>query len=539
MASKRRKKVKKRQKALQRRRRQQHPTRTPRPVPQMPPEHADHFAMTTTGEIMQPIRLHYEVLDGNQLRAIFLTLHCLDHDAPRKRWVWLYMEEARGLSFKDTRAADNTVLGEFVFQGSTEVVLNLRSFERAAQAIELFDQLIPRTVARVAAMTISNRLLSVAEASALTSLDRYFERADVVVQAPETLVDTLKDLATRIPDERERLAAARHYMEDKAKQPVPALERFPFDYDDYDEGGIRVIEARLAPHTVMAMQHWQGNTDYTRYDLIQDMLGNVVLPKGETDRHLSKKTPVSTFGILDMGKRFLRFLYRKMYGRSLPLSTTEPSVDASLTPQLCALMRSDDYTDWLQAWDLIRDTLPESITTFGALDAFFGLHAHACSVTDLFYTLEMELHNEGLKDVRLTATRADLARWVYTHFTEESMLHLGNFRSYEAQSLWDMGQRDEAEARFQEVTEVFPNFAWGYIWWGDCYWMSDWSYVSGPDYDRAGSLYRQALANPDLDDRGGVQDRLDDLHDEQVHPENREKIKQTRLRYIQHRKTLE
>ena len=65
--------------------------------------------MTTTGEIMQPIRLHYEVLDGDQLRATFARLRCLEDDRPRKRWVWLYTEEARGLSFKDTRAADNTV----------------------------------------------------------------------------------------------------------------------------------------------------------------------------------------------------------------------------------------------------------------------------------------------------------------------------------------------------------------------------------------------------------------------------------------------
>jgi len=119
------------------------------------------------------------------------------------------------------------------------------------------------------------------------------------------------------------------------------------------------------------------------------------------------------------------------------------------------------------------------------------------------------------------------------------MLTLGNFRSYEAQSLWDMDQRDEAEALFQKVTEVVPNFAWGYIWWGDCYWMSDWSYVSGSDYDRAESLYRQALSQPDLDDRDGVEGRLDDLNEEKEHPERRKKIKQTRLRYIQRRKNLE
>ena len=68
--------------------------------------------------------------------------------------------------------------------------------------------------------------------------------------------------------------------------------------------------------------------------------------------------------------------------------------------------------------------------------------------------------------------------------------------------------------------------------------MSDWSYEHAPDYDRAASLYRRALAQPDLEDCGDVQDRLDDLADEQAHPEKREAIKQTRLQHIRRRKGL-
>jgi hypothetical protein len=53
--------------------------------------------------------------------------------------------------------------------------------------------------------------------------------------------------------------------------------------------------------------------------------------------------------------------------------------------------------------------------------------------------------------------------------------------------------------------------------------MSDWSYEYAPDYDRAASLYRQALAQPDLQDCEDVQDRLDDLQEERAHPEQRER----------------
>ena len=498
MKKSKRNKAQKRQQVLQRRR--QHHLSTRRPVTQIPPENADQVAMTTTGEILQLIRLHYAVEDSDKLRAIFASLRCLEYDTSQRRWVWLYTEEARTLSFKNSRAADNVVLGEFVCKGETDVVLNLRSFARATNALVFFDHHIPRTVARVTAMTVSNRLLSTAEAASLGSLDQYFDHAEVVVKDPAALLQTLEDLKSSIPDAHERLAVVARYMEDKAKQPVPAMERFPLDYDDE---GIRAVEALLVPHTVIAMHHWQGHTDYTRHDLIQDMLrqGNISI------------------------------------GHPRKVFQEKPSVDAPLPTQLGALMCSEAYEDWLHAWELLRDHTPDHITTFDALERVFHLDVQDCSVTEMLNELDMALHNEGLEDARLTAKRAEVARWVYTHFTEESALNLGNFRGYEAESLWELGQTEQAEALFQVLTETFPTFAWGYIWWGDQYWMSDWSYEHVPDYDRAASIYRQALAMPDLEDRGDVQDRLDDLYEERAHPEKREEIKQARLRHIQRRKS--
>ena len=214
-------------------------------------------------------------------------------------------------------------------------------------------------------------------------------------------------------------------------------------------------------------------------------------------------------------------------------------MDTTLTTKLCALMLSDDYEDWLQAWELIRDSMPASVTTFEALDEMLDLDAEECSVNDMLYELDSELYTAGLDDPRLPAKRAEVSRWVYTHLPEGNASNLGNFRGYEAEALWDVGQKDQAEALFQELLETYPNFAWGYIWWGDQYWRSDWSYEYAPDYDRAESLYRQAFANPDLHNRDYVQERLDDLSDEQAHPEKRERIKQTRLKYMQRRKSVE
>ena len=301
------------------------------------------------------------------------------------------------------------------------------------------------------------------------------------------------------PISRSGLPVLDQYLTDRAQAPVSALERLPVHYY---EDGIRAVEALLSIRQVRAMHHWQGNTSYTYQDMIRDMLRQGESPTGHPRRVVQE----------------------------------QPSGETPLSTQLGALMRSEAYEDWLHAWELLRDHTPDHITTFDALERLFHLDVQDCSVTEMLYELDMALHNEGLEDARLTATRAEVARWVYTHFTEESALNLGNFRGYEAESLWELGQTEQAEALFQALTETFPTFAWGYIWWGDCYWMSDWSYEYAPDYDRAASIYRQALAQfLHLEDRGDVQDRLDDLADERAHPEKREAIKQARLRHIQRR----
>src|SRR5215470_8233973 len=348
MASKRSRKVQKRRKTLQRWRQRAATTR--RPLSQIPPETADQVAMTTTGEIMQLIRLHYEVEDSDKLRTIFASLRCLEYDASQTRWVWLYTEEARTLPFKDRRASKDVVLGEFVFKGQTDVVLNLRSFERATNALVFFDHQIPRTVARVTAMTVSNRLLSTAEAASLGSLDQYFDHAEVVVTDPASLLHDVEELVARTPNLPERFALLDQYLTDRAQAPVSALERLPVHYY---EDGIRAVEALLSIRQVRAMHHWQGKTSYTYQDMIREML-----------HHDEPST-----------------------GHARRLRTTPPSGETPLTTQLCALMRSEAYEDWLRAWELLRDHTPAHVTTFDALERLFHLDVQDCSVTEMLNEL--------------------------------------------------------------------------------------------------------------------------------------------------------
>src|SRR5437588_127271 len=119
---------------------------------------------TMTGENFQPVRLHYRVFDHAGLLRALKRLRCVDEDPPRQRWVWLYDHEARGLQFRRCSYAQipkhlhPIVIGSLFVRRNDELLLDLRSCERALLAIPFFDKYLPRKVAKVTEAEVVNKL---------------------------------------------------------------------------------------------------------------------------------------------------------------------------------------------------------------------------------------------------------------------------------------------------------------------------------------------------------------------------------------------
>src|SRR5437763_8838113 len=116
-----------------------------------------------TGELFQPVRLHYQVLDQACLKRALDNLRCLEHDTPRKRRVWLYDHEARSLRFPKSfseipESLRPIVIGSFYQRQEAQLILDLRSCERAVAAIPFFDKYLPRKVAKVTQAEVVNQL---------------------------------------------------------------------------------------------------------------------------------------------------------------------------------------------------------------------------------------------------------------------------------------------------------------------------------------------------------------------------------------------
>ncbi len=127
----------------------------------------------------------------------------------------------------------------------------------------------------------------------------------------------------------------------------------------------------------------------------------------------------------------------------------------------------------------------------------------------------MELGNAGLDDPVYHEHRIRYVREFLAQFPDEGANHYVNFRRAEAESLWRMGRRDEAETVYAALVERLPDEGWGYIGWADQYWLLD---KSLKDYSQAEAIMRRALARPTLRDRGDVLDRLAKLYDKSGKP---------------------
>jgi hypothetical protein len=225
-----------------------------------------------TGEHFQPVRLHYKVLDRKALLRAFERLRCVDKDPTRLRWVWLYDFEARYLPFRQPyaqipRQHHPIVIGSFIPRSEDRVVLDLRSCERASLAIPFFDKHIPRRAARVTEAEVVNRLFP-ADEPGITP-EQIFDRQETTIRDPEASAREIAARTAHVQDPQEKFRIASEHMEARARQPLPEVERFPVHY--YEEG-IQSFTTVLTMRQVIAYQHWLGNSGYSMYDIVQEIV---------------------------------------------------------------------------------------------------------------------------------------------------------------------------------------------------------------------------------------------------------------------------
>jgi hypothetical protein len=225
---------------------------------------------TLTGELFQPARLYYQTFDLRKIEASLSRLRCVEVDPCNGRFVWLYRDESGNLRFVNPYSSipperRPIVLGSIYFRQQGEILLDVRSFDRATKAVVFFDKYIERSTARVTHAAVINRLFDRPgeSAEAMTLLD-----SQPVDRNPSELVELTKEWAKGKSAE-ERLRAAMPFLEQLGRQHFPEFERFPVNF--YEEG-IASLERLLKIRQAVALEHWKGNKDFTVADLMSRIL---------------------------------------------------------------------------------------------------------------------------------------------------------------------------------------------------------------------------------------------------------------------------
>jgi hypothetical protein len=117
------------------------------------------------------------------------------------------------------------------------------------------------------------------------------------------------------------------------------------------------------------------------------------------------------------------------------------------------------------------------------------------------------LWNAGLEDRRFLRARIALCEEGLRRFGADDELVTENRRRALAESYYELGETDKAEALYRGWLHLDPRWGWGWIGWSDCYRFTR---TEGPDWSRCERILRQGLGIADVRDRADIASRLAD-----------------------------
>jgi hypothetical protein len=230
------------------------------------------IGMTVTGEIFQPIRLHYQVFSRDEIEKNFNRLRCIEFDTTKNRWVWLYNEEAESIAFENKFSSipeeiRPIIIGSFFWKGADALVLDVRSYERALEAIKFFDKEISRSAIRVTHCSVVNKIFEMSESST-SNFDNFFENNVSMIEiTPEETIARMKE-ASLSASNQPNFQAITSFLDNELER-FFEVEKFP---THFYEDGIKSLKGSFILRRIIAMERWRGNVTYSYKDALKKLM---------------------------------------------------------------------------------------------------------------------------------------------------------------------------------------------------------------------------------------------------------------------------
>jgi tetratricopeptide (TPR) repeat protein len=164
---------------------------------------------------------------------------------------------------------------------------------------------------------------------------------------------------------------------------------------------------------------------------------------------------------------------------------------------------------WLEAWKDVLGLLDKG--SLSSIHAFDQRFRGSQSLFNWIQDLEDALWNAGLEDRQFLTARIAVCEEGLRRFPAEDELMTENRRRALAESYFELGESDTAEALYRDWLQADPRWGWGWIGWSDGYGFLR----KVRDWPRAEQILREGLAVDLVRDRLDILERLADVCDEQ------------------------
>jgi hypothetical protein len=164
---------------------------------------------------------------------------------------------------------------------------------------------------------------------------------------------------------------------------------------------------------------------------------------------------------------------------------------------------------WLEAWsDVVHILDKAGMQSIQEFDERFG---GSQSLFNWIQDLESELWNAGLEDRQFLTARIALCEEGLRRFQGDDLM-TENRRRALAESYYELGETDKAEALYREWLAADPCWGWGWVGWSDCHRFTR---TERQDWNRCEQILREGLAIANVRDHADIVDRLADACEEQ------------------------
>ncbi|MCR4402352.1 MAG: hypothetical protein NUW12_06145 [Firmicutes bacterium] len=165
---------------------------------------------------------------------------------------------------------------------------------------------------------------------------------------------------------------------------------------------------------------------------------------------------------------------------------------------------------WMQlrAWDYVKALFSGKATS---IEEAMEICSCASSLDEWCVALADNLGFESASSPSLARERLRFAREFCELFPESDEEFIRLMRSAEAEALFALGRIEEGEEVFATLMQQWPDWTWGYVYWGDAYIRAGEGHPER--LAKAREVFRAALRLADESDAEIIRDRLEDLGD--------------------------